>query len=725
MNSSGDETLAPQPENSRCANGHPVEAGAMICSQCGTIISVTAPPIAPLFLNVPGYEIQEELDRGGMGVVYRARHLRLHRTVALKMIVAGQFANADVRQRFEREAEAVARLQHPNIVQLFESGSCEGSPYFSLEFVEGASLASRLRGTPIGPAPATRLMETLARAMQAAHERGIIHRDLKPANILIAGPSTQAPDEWVPKIADFGLAKQLGETTHQTRSGDVLGTPSYMAPEQASGNTGLIGPPTDVYALGAILYELLTGHPPFAAPTVYETIAMVLNDEPVSIRRIREAVPKDLETICLKCLRKSPEKRYASAAEFADDLQRFHKQEPILARRTGFVERLAKWAKRKPAVAALWAGAISVAMLGVIASVAYEQRVKATRMRAQAAGLVRSLAEAETPAAPRIIDELDEVREWAEPLLQEVVSRSEPHSKARLHASMALLAQDASQADYLTERLLSADLPSIAPLRAMLKPFASRVEANCWQALTNPNGESGMRLRAACALADWNHDDSRWPQIADHLVDPMLAAIKKNPGDIAPVTRNLTPIRDALIPPLSLAFADPKREEFERFMTAHMLAELAADRPKALANVLLDADAKQFAVLFDVFARHREAGIEALTKVLDLKAAADLDRELLAKRQANAAAALVALRVSDRVWPLLKPSEDNRLRSYVIHRIGPLGGELDLVAQRLQAETDPGVKAALDALSWRLRDSCNRCGSRKDDPRVEGCLSNE
>jgi hypothetical protein len=220
-----------------------------------------------------------------------------------------------------------------------------------------------------------------------------------------------------------------------------------------------------------------------------------------------------------------------------------------------------KWAKRKPAVAALWVravGAVGVAVAGVLAGFAYEHRVKATRMKAQAAGLVRSLAEAETAAAPRIIDELEEVRNWATPLLEEAVSQSDPSSKARLHASMVLLPREATQANFLSERLLSADLPSITPLRPMLKPFAPRLEDSCWQAISDPNGDGGIRLRDACALAEWNRDDPLWPKLADRLVDPMLAAIKKNPVDIAPVTKNLAPVRDALIPSLSIAFADAK-----------------------------------------------------------------------------------------------------------------------------------------------------------------------
>jgi serine/threonine-protein kinase len=242
---------------------------------------------------VPGYEILGELGRGGMGVVYKARQVKLNRVVALKMILAGAHAGAEELARFRTEAEAVARLQHPHIVQIYEVGESEGRPYFSLEFVDGGSLAARLDGSPLAPRQAARLVETLAQAMQAAHERGIVHRDLKPANVLLTS-------EGQPKITDFGLAKQLDSVKGQTQTGAVMGTPSYMAPEQAGGKSKEVSPVTDVYALGAILYELLTGRPPFKAANPLDTVLQVLSEEPVPPSRINVLLPRDLETIWLQ-----------------------------------------------------------------------------------------------------------------------------------------------------------------------------------------------------------------------------------------------------------------------------------------------------------------------------------------------------------------------------------------------------------------------------------------
>ena len=309
--------------------------------------------------TVPGYEIITELGRGGMGVVYKARQVGLNRLVALKMILAGGHAGPDELARFRREAEAVARVKHPNIVQVYDVGEAGGLPYFSLEFVEGGSLDKKLAGAPLPPADAAALVETLARAMAAAHAAGLVHRDLKPANVLLAADGT-------PKVSDFGLVKKL-DAVGQTASGAVLGTPSYMAPEQAGGRSKEIGPACDVYALGAILYECLTGRPPFRAATALDTLMQVIADAPVPPRRLNTRVSVDLETVCLKCLEKEAGRRYESAAALADDLRRFTEGRPVLARPVGPVERVAKWATRRPAAAAVLAGALLMVVgLGIV-----------------------------------------------------------------------------------------------------------------------------------------------------------------------------------------------------------------------------------------------------------------------------------------------------------------------------------------------------------------------
>ncbi len=311
--------------------------------------SPTGPKPAPTPAErkaLAGYEILGVLGRGGMGVVYKARQQALNRIVALKTLLSGTHGGDEELIRFRIEAEAVARMQHPNIVQVYEVSEREGQPFLAMEFVSGGALDKKLNGNPQAARHAAELMETLARAMHYAHERGIIHRDLKPANVLLTPDGT-------PKITDFGLAKRLEEDTGQTRDGAIMGTPSYMAPEQAEGKTKELGPPADIYSLGAILYDLLTGRPPFRGETVLDTLEQVRSQEPLRPSRLQPKMPPDLETICLKCLVKDPVKRYPSAGALADDLARFLNNEPIRARPTPTWERAWKWARRRPAAAAL------------------------------------------------------------------------------------------------------------------------------------------------------------------------------------------------------------------------------------------------------------------------------------------------------------------------------------------------------------------------------------
>jgi WD40 repeat protein len=323
---------------------------------------------------VPGYEILGILGRGGMGVVYKARQLSLKRLVALKMILTGPDTDSRVIERFRAEAEAVASLQHPNIVQVYETGEHEGQPYFSLELVEGGSLDRHLAGQPLPPRNAAELLETLARAVHHAHEHGIAHRDLKPANVLLASGGREPPVDSatgrsrppLAKITDFGLAKRLDVDLGQTQTGAILGTPTYMAPEQADGLSGAVGPLADIYSLGAILYTCLVGHPPFKGATLLDTLEQVRHLEPVPPRQLLPKTPRDLETICLKCLQKDPRRRYGSALELAEDLRRFLEGVPIRARPLGPLGRLVRWARRRPALASLVlvSAAAALALLG-------------------------------------------------------------------------------------------------------------------------------------------------------------------------------------------------------------------------------------------------------------------------------------------------------------------------------------------------------------------------
>src|SRR5262245_52146832 len=318
--------------DTNCTNYHEQE---------GRTIDANAAQLAHKVTDFGDYELLEKIGRGGQGLVYRARQKSLNRTVALKVIGLGQLATTEHLKRFRLEAQAAARLDHPCIVPIYEVGEREGSCYFSMKFIDGGQLDEVARRKPMSPRNAAELIAKLARAVHCAHEHGILHRDIKPGNILI-------DTNGEPHLTDFGLARLVEGESTLTRTMDVMGTPSYMAPEQAVGNNVAVSSLTDVYGLGAVFYQLLTGHPPFAGATTYETIKLLLDTEPRQPRVLNPKIDRDLSTICLKCLEKDPKRRYSSALALAEDLERWLKHEPIRARHTGVFVRGRKWVRRNP-----------------------------------------------------------------------------------------------------------------------------------------------------------------------------------------------------------------------------------------------------------------------------------------------------------------------------------------------------------------------------------------
>ena len=461
------------------------------------------------------YELLEEVAHGGMGVVFRARQVSLNRVVALKMILAGRLATEREVQRFHAEAAAVAKLRHPNIVAIHEVGIHEGQHYFSMDLVQGRNLASLVREHPLLPATAARYVQAIAEAIHHAHQHGVLHRDLKPSNVLI-----DETDQ--PRITDFGLAKVFNTGSDITLSGQVLGSPNFMPPEQAAGRNEDVGPQSDLYSLGAILYHLLTGRPPFAAQTVQATLAKVLQAEPLAPRTLNEAVPRDLETICLKCLEKDPRRRYATAQDLADELGRYLRGEPILARPVSPPEKLWRWCRRNRALAAsLGAGVfllVAIALGSVLAAwrIGQARDAEITQRQlavARAAESREQLARLKVAEGWRVVEQggwFEALTPFVEALTLEA---GDPKREAAHRARIAFLLQNGPQlrrmwfpGGPLTRVELSPDGQRVLTATASLGGHADQAAAQVWglrtgQPLTPPMRHGG-RINFACFSPD-------------------------------------------------------------------------------------------------------------------------------------------------------------------------------------------------------------------------------
>jgi formylglycine-generating enzyme required for sulfatase activity/tRNA A-37 threonylcarbamoyl transferase component Bud32 len=680
---------------------------------------VYIPP--PLFPSVPGYEVVGELGRGGMGVVYKARHRRLNRVVALKMVLSGGHASAEERVRFLAEAEVIAAVKHPGIVQVFDFGTHDGLPFFSLEFCEGGSLAGKLAESPLPAREAAGLLEHVARAVQAAHDKGIVHRDLKPANVLLAAGQALQPGgrrvrhsglTYIPKVTDFGLAKRVDSGAGMTATGSVMGTPSYMAPEQAQGKKE-VGPSADVYSLGAILYDCLTGRPPFKAATVYDTLRQVVSDEPVSPRQLNPRVPADLETITLKCLQKDSGTRYGSAADLADDLGRWLAGEPILTRPAGGVEQAVKWARRRPALATLL-GVSVLAVLGLsvlsvvavrqwrsaVTALAGEREARANEAQERtrrALAQVDALLTAEPRAVPVLLEELQgrqgevpaRLRQvWDEP----ATSRTRPR---RMRAALALLPVEPGlvRDDLMKWMLEVPDPAELIVVRNALQPHVVGRHGDLWRQLESPNVKADRRLRLLAALAAFDPKGAGWKKVDEKALEPWLA---DNPLYFGAWTEALRPAHEALLGPLSKVFRGRRPER--RAAAASILADYAKDRPAVLADLVMEADDRQFAMLLPVLRPHRDTVVPLLAGAVDRQAepgATEADREALAQRQSGAGLALARLGQVERVYPLLKHSPYPEARTRLILRLGPNGVDAATLVAWLGQKMDVSTRRAL------------------------------
>jgi serine/threonine protein kinase/formylglycine-generating enzyme required for sulfatase activity len=660
-----------------------------------TTTPLTADPPDPAFPVVPGYEILRELGRGGVGVVYLARQLHPPRLVAFKTLQPGREWVPRDRARFRTEAESLALLQHPNIIPVYEVGEFGDRPFFTMEYLGGGDLHTRLVGRDLPLREAALLVETLAQAIHHAHQRGVIHRDLKPANVLLADPSA-APLAAGLKITDFGLAKCATEDAQRTcltTEGLPHGTAGYMAPEQAGGRLSEVSVATDVYALGAILYRLMTGRIPFEGAPALEIILKTQSDteSPPRPSAVRPEARGDLEVICMKCLEKEPARRYASAAEMADDLRRFLENRPIRARPTPAWRRLGKWSRRKPSAAVL----LVLAALSPVALVAFAQTFAHGVRKARAEELRNTLFSAEAVRLAPIVRQLREDLWFVRDGLRETAVDQRAPGNARLRAALVLAPSDQESARYLQARI-----PDVSPaeIHLICEALDQRREAavpGLTAIFHNAEADLGKRLRAACALAQLAPEAEFWREAGGAAAELLVAETPLTALGWAPL---LEPVKSALVPPVKGVFADPAKTPAIRRVAAALLAEYCAADLPALVGFLREADAQQFLSFFDKLRAEPSAAIPLLQERLGEQPpaqAAEEVKERFALSQANLSIALLRLGVSRPAMDRLRAGPDPRLRYRLLGNMRPCRVHPAALAEELRATADDAVRYAL------------------------------
>jgi formylglycine-generating enzyme required for sulfatase activity/predicted Ser/Thr protein kinase len=652
------------------------------------------------------FRIIREIGRGGMGIVYEAYQGSLNRHVALKFLPE----HGDV-ARFRREARAAGRLHHTNIVPVFGVGQHEGRHYYIMQYIDGRGLdtvfkeraaAADTGGSPgpFDPLEAARIGVQAAEALAYAHAQGVVHRDIKPSNVVVDAAGTV----W---ITDFGLAYGATSTETLTHTGDFLGTLRYVAPERFSGQGDHRA---DIYGLGSTLYELICGKPAFAEADRAALLNRIMHEEPGRPCQLDRSIPRDLETVVLKAMACDPAHRYATAAAMAEDLRRFLEDRPILARRTGVHERLARWCRRNPVVAGLQAAVFL--LLAMVAVMAWGEVRAAGRLRA--AALVESIRTAAIAEVPPLIRQFDGYRPWTDPQLRRILSDSDPKSRAHLHASPALLDVDPSQTGFLGERLLTASPGELPVIREALRPHGARLRATLWPVLEGAQPGDDRLLRSAAALALYDPEEPRWAGVADRVVQ---ALVTENALFLGIRLEALRPVSDKLTRPLSAIFRDAGRSETVHSLATDILTDYAADDPGLLAGLLMDADPKAYTSLVRVAERRPDRTLPLFRAELARwpePGWSEAAKDELAQRQARAAIASIRMGAGDDAWTLLRHGPDPRLRSYLINWLEPLGVGARLIAAELDRRDSAATRNAppaartMDAIFYEPETSVRR-----------------
>jgi serine/threonine protein kinase/formylglycine-generating enzyme required for sulfatase activity len=641
-----------------------------------------------------GYELVQRLGQGGMGIVFKARqHSAGGRWVALKVVrpdLLGEPSPAlrqELLARFQTEVKAAASIDNEHIVPLYEAGEVDGLPYYAMRFVDGENLSDLLERGPLPASRAAELLEPVVRAVAHLHDRKLLHRDIKPRNLILDGGGRLL-------LTDFGLAKQLEAlAVEATISNPMLGTPAYMSPEQARGS-GRIGPATDIYSLGATLYEILTGKAPFRGATALEILRQVLDEEPVSPDRIDKGIDSGMARICMKCLRKEPEKRYSDALALADDLARYGAGKTPRARASSFLDQALRWSKRRPALAA--PGLVLLVGLPLALGVVYalESRARSTR----SSDLIRNLLTVKTEKLLGAIDELRGSNLQIRERLAEAWSSSASGSNEKLRESIALLrlGPQGSQPDvafYLEGQFDQLDPASLAVACEVLEPWQTELTPHMWSIVRDKGQAPGRRLRAACVLAVWDAHAAAWPNIAG---DVTANLIDSSPEDQKSWAQLLKPVASSLEPCLITYFRERTDSEKSR-KAAAILAVQFDGNAERLVELAGEAEPYQLRFLAQAFLDNPHSQTVLQAALQDRSAESSPANETSSKRKANLVA--VSLRLAwtaDQVKWLGRPNEtDTLVRSFLIHRLEPVGIEPEKIGEAFDRETNSRVRAAL------------------------------